>query len=125
MHMRSLAFGNGVFVSAGDNGLINRTTDGEDWAAAATDEGIDRVIFRDGQFIGRGVGGGSHKTSDDGATWIDQTGDAQMEARGHGIYLRGQWKGTIERSTDGASWTKVLDDGGNHLTSFAFGFVAP
>lgn len=124
MHMRSLAFGNGVFVSAGDNGLVNRTTDGEDWEAVATDEGIDRVIFRDGQFIGHAGGGGSHKTSDDGVTWTDQAGDAQMEAMGHGVYLRGQWKGSIERSTDGTSWTNVLDDDGNHLTSFAFGFVA-
>ncbi len=124
MHMRSLAFGNGVFVAAGDNGLVNTTSDGMDWNASASDEQVNNVIFRDGEFIASGVGG-FHKTSPDGVTWTQQVGDANMESFGHGVYVRGRWKGIIERSTDAVAWDRVLDDGGNHLSAFAFGFIAP
>ena len=38
-----------------------------------------------------------------------------------GVWLRGAWKGKIERSTDGTSWNGVFDDDGNALEAFAFG----
>jgi hypothetical protein len=118
-HMRSLAYGNGVFVAAGTS-YVTTTSDGTSWSTPV-DEGFNRLVFRNGEFIANGSGW--HKTSTDGVTWTQVNGEANAEAFGEGAYFRGQWKGLIERSSDGMAWDSVFDDGGNHLEAFAFGFL--
>jgi len=119
-HLRSLAFGNGVFVAAGDGGIVTTSTDAMSWSTPVVEDVAD-VVFRDGEFVANGDG--FYKTSADGVSWMQQTGQANTYAFGHGVYLRGQWKGIVERSMDGESWETVFDDGGNHLQAFGFGFV--
>jgi hypothetical protein len=121
-HMRSLAFGNGVFVAAGDQGRVSTTGDGVDWSAPA-DEDVSRVVFRDGEFIAQGEG--LYKTSTDGVSWTEHDGEADVADQGLGVWLRGEWKGKIDRSTDGVAYDRVFDDEGNHLQAFAFGLVVP
>lgn len=119
-HIRSLAFGAGVFVAFGDGGFAVTTTDGETWTPEQAVGGRD-VVHRSGEFIANGDG--VHYTSPDGLSWTEHSGEANTHDFGHGVYLRGQWKGKIERSTDGNAWSSVFDDGGNSLESFAFGYV--
>lgn len=119
-HLRSLAFGNGIFVAFGDSGIAVTSNDGSSWTDPQN-VGGSGVIFRNGEFVANGDD--MHYTSTNGTDWTQHAGTTNTEAFGHGVYLRGQWKGRIERSTDGTSWTTVFDDGGNHLTSFSFGEI--
>jgi hypothetical protein len=119
-HLRSLAFGNGVFVATGDGGIVTVSSDAMSWSTPVVED-VSGVVFRNGEFVANG--NGVHKTSTDGVAWTQQTGQANTEAYGHGVYLRGVWKGVVERSMDGQTWETVFDDGGNHLQAFGFGFL--
>lgn len=119
-HMRSLAFGNGRFVAFGDNGRVATTTDGDTWMDLASQQ-AGPVVFRDGAFYANGEGFYVHST--DGLTWTTEDGSFPTEDFGLGVYLRGPWKGKIERSLDAVAWDQVFDDGGNALGAFAFGLV--
>jgi hypothetical protein len=121
-HMRSLAFGNGRFVARGDADRMVTTIDGLTWTELPSYP-AGAVVFRDGAFFANGDG--TFIRSQDGLTWETLDGAVSTDDFGHGVYLRGPWKGKIERSLDAATWTLVFDDGGNALSAFAFGFVGP
>lgn len=65
----SVAFGNGVFVAVGDNGVIQTTTDSTVWTsrASGTTARISHVIFAQNQFVA--VSNGFVLLSANGTTW--------------------------------------------------------
>lgn len=65
----STAFGNGRYVSVGDNGAIVTSTDGENWVAtnSGTTNGLNAVAFANGKFVA--AGSNVILNSTDGKTW--------------------------------------------------------
>ncbi|MBX9866857.1 MAG: hypothetical protein K2Y14_08060 [Burkholderiales bacterium] len=65
----STAFGNGVYVSVGDNGAIVTSTDGVNWVAtnSGTTNGLNAVAFANGKFVA--AGSNVILNSTDGKTW--------------------------------------------------------
>lgn len=111
----ALAYGNGVYVAVGSDGLRYSSTDGTTWTAH-TLSGSNRLdywdaVYADGQFVlsGRDATGASHlTTSSDGVTWTDHVpalpqGDyVRHLAFGGGTYVA---VGNVSvTSTDGVTW---------------------
>ncbi|MGE0788965.1 MAG: hypothetical protein AB7S26_25055 [Sandaracinaceae bacterium] len=96
---RSLAFGNGMFVTGRDMVGWWSSTDGTGWTQIDPDNDPSLVF--------------------DGTDFIERPGYDQ----GHGIRLRTQWPDEIERATDmdGAPFTLVYTSPTETPTRFAFG----
>jgi hypothetical protein len=101
----AIAFRDGKFVLWGDEGTSYESKDAVSWKVLA---GIPKATFCNGAF----------RTEDEcaGATYLD------------GVYLRPQWQGKIERSTDGKAFEQVYLDPSKATActgrSFAKGWVA-
>jgi photosystem II stability/assembly factor-like uncharacterized protein len=110
-----IAYGNGVFVAAGDNSSIARSTDnGETWTEVKNQldkKTIRTVAYGGGVFI---VGGKSSMiaySTDDGLTWtaVDGKFDSSIDVR-RICYIGGKFfamgtGGKMSYSGDGHTWT--------------------
>lgn len=109
----SLAYGNGVFVSAAADGSVLRSTNGREWSVvtfgnASNSTYIDEVTFGNGAFV-LFNGYGAIFRSTDGLTWAPQTAPAGLILR-ESRFLNGQFvafgdKGALATSPDGINWT--------------------
>jgi hypothetical protein len=102
--MRSLAFGDGVFMGRTDPGNWWRTTDGETWTLDSGGHTED-IAFCEGEF----------KNASSCAPIV-----------GEGVYLRaGSWdSGHVQRSENGIDWTNVFVGYVGSITGIAFGYTA-
>jgi hypothetical protein len=127
-----LSYGNGIFVAAGDFGLLYTSFDGVEWKerTSGTNQPIRDVAFGGGTFVAVG-GGGTILTSPDGVTWTRGSSGAGYDlngaAYGGDIFVAAGDRGAILTSSDGGRWT-VRDSGiGQALKKVAYGggtFVA-
>jgi hypothetical protein len=127
-----LSYGNGMFVAAGDFGLLYTSFDGVEWKerTSGTNQPVRDVAFGSGTFVALG-GGGTILTSPDGVTWTrgsSGTGyDLNGVAYGGDTFVAAGDRGAVLTSSDGGRWT-VRDSGtGQALKKVAYGggtFVA-
>jgi hypothetical protein len=98
--IKSVAFGNGIFVAVGDNGTITSSTDGITWTArtsGVSTNSLYHVSYLNGNFVavGGGAAGGTGgvTTSTDGITWTKRTTPATTSTTlncvtyGNGYYV--------------------------------------
>jgi hypothetical protein len=123
-----LAFGSGVYVAAGQKGTIAYSPDLVTWTSASgritngDDETINRTIaYANGKFILGRLGG--IKYSGDGTTWQDAVNPDHAAGNKYIAIVYGGPAGqeqfyalcdggvqnSVFSSTDGTSWTKVLE----------------
>jgi len=109
--LRSVAFGNGVFVAVGDEGALVTSGDGRTWKLrkSTTDERLRAVVHGAGRFVAVGYRG-TILTSKDGRHW--QRGESgvverlQNVAYGNGIFIAAGWNGCVLKSLDGQTWQR-------------------
>lgn len=70
--IKTIAYGKGIYVAAGDNGIIKTSTDGRNWTirmhqSEKLSESIDSIVYINNQFIAITVH--SFYTSGDGIKW--------------------------------------------------------
>jgi len=77
--LKGIAYGGGVYVAVGENGTIQRSTNGTTWTSvtSGTTKNLQGIAYGGGKFIATGYTSGSGNavilTSPDGTTWTDTT----------------------------------------------------
>jgi hypothetical protein len=108
-----VAYGNGVFVSVGESGFIQTSTDGISWTrrTAANSNTIYGITYGSSEFVAVG-GSGSVQTSTDGITWTNRTsvGNTNIKfavaySAEQNLYVAVGFSGSITSSTNGITWT--------------------
>jgi hypothetical protein len=145
--IEGLAYEDGYFYAAGDPGRLYRSADGLSWEAYGAPIGDTEkhttLAFRGGLFVSYGDSSTSFQSAD-GSSWSQMNvADAtycerqwRTLAQCHdaawfdgGFYLRVEWGGQIQRSTDGSDFSRVYQDPDEHTAyksiTFAQGYVAP
>jgi len=120
-----LAYGDGLFVAVGYDGVMTTSTDGISWTSRTSGFGTTRIYaaaYGDGLYL---AGGSSSTmtTSTDGVSWTSRTSGLPVHTTiiyGDGLYLA-QWGRDISTSTNGTSWTLQEDVNSNYLYSLAYG----
>jgi hypothetical protein len=122
----SVAFGNGVFVVAGDSGTIASSANGISWTirSSGTSSNLRRVRYGNGTFIAVGDSG-TVLTSSNGVTWSNRVSGTAQSLSGVG-FANGLWiavgsAGTILSSTDGIDWSGQPSGTTSDLNGIAFG----
>src|SRR5882762_7720218 len=88
----AVAYGNGMFVAVGTNGLLCSSTDGTNWMpqASGTTNDLESITYGNGLFVAVG-GNGTVRTSTNGSTWAAQAsgfGSAfHAVTYGNGLYV--------------------------------------
>ena len=106
---RSIAYGNGVYVYAGNSGGVATSTDAITWTArtSGTTSAYNALIYST-FFVAVGFGG-SISTTTNGITWTARTSGTTTIIRsityGNGIYIYGASSGVLATSTDAITWT--------------------
>ncbi len=110
LNLRSLAFGNGVFVGYAD-GRMHFSTNGQTWAIA---EGVQSspsggLIFENDRFLSLDSNG--IWTSTNGSSWTRHTEDSGFSpdhfAAGNGIFLSLHDNGIARMSSNGLNWQRA------------------
>jgi hypothetical protein len=112
--MHSVCFGGGLFVAAGDGGVVHTSSDGTNW-----DSGhrpvlftLNKVIYANGEFVAVG-NSGAIVTSTDGVDWTVQSSGAANDlyavAYGNGRFVVCGLNGQQVISTDGTNWTPATN----------------
>ncbi|HYD95574.1 MAG TPA: hypothetical protein VEC01_09645 [Noviherbaspirillum sp.] len=137
---RTMVFGNGRFVAAGENGVVLTSTDGIAWTRHTPNftEAIDTVSFGNGRFVAIGFAG-DVSTSADGIAWTASPaglkGNAGVKNLGYSgnryfavVYTDransgDYWPERLASSTDGLAWTlvDVVAKDGMFLRDVAYG----
>jgi hypothetical protein len=107
---RCAAYGNGVYVVAGDNGKLESSSNGTAFTSRTSGFGttvIESACFGNGIFL---IGGqlGKLATSTDGITWsvtTNGTADINGLTYSNGLFVAARPAGVIETSPDGINWT--------------------
>jgi len=117
---RSVAFGNGVFVATGGNGVILTSPDGDTWTqrTSGTTESIGEIkyISFNGSSDFYAASKAMYLKSADGISWTTHTPTGiasdryvnRIAVNGSGTLLgMGDSAGYIYRTTNGSSWSRV------------------
>lgn len=116
--LHGIAFGNGTFVSVGDNAVYVSTDNGANWTGSFI-EGISsltKVAFGNGRFVAVASSDGLPNdvavSTDNGQHWALSSinaGTAGMRgvAFGNGTFLAVDWLGGVFTSPDGLVWTSA------------------
>jgi hypothetical protein len=136
--LRSVVYGNGLFVAVGDGGTILTSADGSNWTArsSGTISALWDVTFGNGRFVA--VGGIRPlfldrvvATSMDGTNWTANRVDNQRPLRsvgyGNGLFIAGSDIGEIFGSRDGTNFALLATIPGNSVEDITYGnglFVA-
>jgi hypothetical protein len=109
-YLSDAAYGDGVFVVVGENGVILTSADGNSWspAASGTSMAFRAVVYAAGTFVVAGEAG-TILTSTDGSTWTSRTSGTLSFLSGltygNGLFVVVGGGGTILTSADGISWS--------------------
>ena len=108
--LNKVAYGGGVYVAVGDNGIIFTSSDGVSWTLQESGvvSNLHGVTYGNGLFVAVGDGG-TVLTSSDGKTWTGQTAGSGTTSYlgvtyGNNLYVAVASDGTIITSSDGATW---------------------
>ena len=117
----SIVYGNGVFIAAGADNHLSRSTDyGVTWSSFITNPfgGVNQIYalaYGNGVFIAVGANGQIMKSLDYGVTWGSLisnpfgTTAILALAYGHGVFVAVSNGGTIARSLDnGVTWGSLI-----------------
>lgn len=127
-----IAYGNGIFVSGGDDNFLT-STDGISWTIRSSGASITDITYGNGFFVAMGWsetpdGGGSKQCiirSEDGITWTNTTfvdsNYLYAIAYGKGIFVMVGENGSIMTSPDGVSWTSVTTGVSYRLVRITYG----
>jgi hypothetical protein len=126
LHVRSAAFGQGVFVGVGDSGTIVVSSNAVAWAprAMSSSESLHSVRYAGDRFVAVGARG-VIVSSTDGRQW--KPSDSKTTRSLHGLaYGEGIWvavgcHGVVVTSTDGEHWTPRESGTTESLRAVAFG----
>ena len=128
--LRSVAFGNNLFVAVGIGANIFTSPDGINWSEKYDSASFNSVTFGNNLFVAV-ANYGVIKTSTDGITWTRRVSAESNADLNEVIYANNMFvavgeKENILTSPDGITWTKVFS-GTSKLNSVTFGnnlFVA-
>lgn len=111
--IRSIAYGNNLWIAVGDTGKINTSTDGTTWTSQTSGFASTIIIRSVAYGNGTWVAGGDSanlRTSTDGITWVSRNANFSSNnirsiAYGNGIWVIGGQGGRLSTSTDAITWT--------------------
>jgi hypothetical protein len=127
--IRSIDYGNGIWVAGGNTGQIRTSTNGTDWTTQTSNFGnttIRSTSYGNGLWVAGGDAG-QIRTSTNGSTWTTQTSNFGTTIIGRVAYGNGLWvavgnAGQIRTSTNGSTWTTVTSNlDGLFIGSVAYG----
>ena len=127
-----LAWGDGLFVAVGANGLLATSPDGFTWTARDHGQNTEyrSVAHSQGKFVAVGKNGPTLE-SVDGTGWSPAPDGATYDlygvAAGNGVFVAVGFLGRIYSSADGRTWTARASGASSRLHSVTFGnglFVA-
>jgi hypothetical protein len=122
--MRSMAYGNGLFVGVGDL-FSKRSVDGEIWLQSGSAHG-NRIAYGDGKFVTTSTVGNFSGNSSDGYTWaiasLPASGGWYALAFGEGLFVTCKVGSTIGAysSNGGVTWTASTMPS-NSVTKLVYG----
>jgi photosystem II stability/assembly factor-like uncharacterized protein len=109
LKFNSIAYGNGIYVAVGPNGLVQTTEDGDKWklSEAVVSASLNSVIYTGKEFIAVGDDG-AIISSDNGSLWKrlisgTRTSLRDVAKKGSSYVVVGD-KGTILLSKDATNW---------------------
>ena len=121
----ALAYGMGVYVSAGGGGSIQYSVNGSIWNfASGGSSSLNAIAVGGGKFVAVGVNG-YVAISSDGSTWTSQTvGNQTFDsiAYGNGQFVAVTNTGKIYVSADGVNWTLNT---ANIVSDYSIVFTSP
>lgn len=129
--LTSVAFGNGVFVAVGTDGLVQRSTNATSWVTrpSGVTSRLNAVAYGSGTNVWIAVGnsGKIESSSDNGLIWVARNSTVTYTLNGV-TYGQGQFVvvgqlGTILTSVNGIDWTQHYVDTLNDLMSVDFGYA--
>lgn len=118
-NLNSLAYGGGVYVAVGNEGVIISSADGKDWfrCLPKTKENLLNVKYLNNLFVA--TGNNSILTSSDGVNWdFNSFLDIVDITYGKGKFIAADKTGDIFSSTDMKQWTKLTVPGGKNGLSY-------
>jgi len=124
---KRVAFGNGVFVVGGQDGLLAHSRDGKTWGNNSTvpERGdVTAVVWAGDHFLASTTKYGA-LVSKDGANW-----EKQPQAVPRVLFQTGDWvygvssSTKLQRSHDGVKWERVPNERDFHVKHVAFGRMA-
>ena len=126
--LRSIAFGNGIFVVIGADNTLFTSTDGATWTERSFGAMVNPVVVRfiNNEFVAISTNGGI-ATSPDGIIWTCWTPDISNQqqlsavAYGNNGFVAVGNNGTIVNSSDGVNWTSRMTGTTRLLNSVAYG----
>ncbi|MEI2725481.1 MAG: immunoglobulin domain-containing protein [Verrucomicrobiota bacterium] len=134
-HAYGVAFGQGLFVAVGNNGMIETSVDGIAWKRrdSPTNATFNAITYGAGRFAAVGVGG-AVVTSTNGINWEDRSfnnGSGTLSGIAYGndrfvlVGFAVGGNGVVRYSTNGTDW--VSSSGPSQMVAITFGngrFVA-
>lgn len=126
-NIKSIAYGNGVWVAVGDSGQIRTSTDTVTWATRTSNFGTTNINHVAYNNIWVAVGNtGQLQTSTDATTWNTQTSNfgttnINRVAYGNSIWVAVGDSGQLRTSTDATTWnTQTSNFGTTNIRSVAY-----
>jgi hypothetical protein len=126
--IRSVAYGNSLWVAGGYAGQLRTSTDAITWTTRTSNFGaydsIYSVAYGNSLWVAGG-GNGQLRTSTDAVTWTTRTsnfgGQIRSVAYGNNLWVAGGEYGQIRTSTDGTTWTTRTSNFTYSIYSVAYG----
>jgi hypothetical protein len=115
-NIRSVSYGNSLWVAAGDTGQLRTSTDAITWTTRESNftnqygpTNILSVAYGNNLWVGGGDYG-KIRTSTDAITWDEQTSNfgntaIRSVAYGNNLWVAGGYNGQLRTSTDATTWT--------------------
>lgn len=124
---RRVAFGNGIFLVGGQNGLIARSRDGRIWENNVTvpERGdVYSVVWAGDHFLAQTQNLGA-LVSPDGANWTRQEAAVPRHIiRVHDLLFGWNRRTDFSRSRDGVTWERAKNDKNFTILSIGYGELA-
>ena len=127
--IRSVAYGNSLWVAGGFEGQLRTSTDAITWTTRTSNfgnTGIRSVAYGNALWVAGGDTG-QLRTSTDGTTWTTRTSNFSASAirsvaYGNSLWVTGGEYGQLRTSTDAITWTTRTSNFGNYgINSVAYG----